>query len=409
MPKKHLWVTICLCALFLLNTTAVHGQSEVRVVESRCDVTFSERLAFSLIAEADETIEGVTLYYRYQDQRLTTRVVPDFAPGRRVEVTYEEQLEPGDIAPGTAMEYYWRLSLADGRQVDTVLAHFVYDDDRFAWQLLEAGDIDILYYGDIAGTTLPQELAAAGQEALARLQSEAGITLDKPVRVYVYQSAADMAGALMRRSEGYDDRVLTLGVAVADDTLLLLGSHADARQTLAHELSHIVIGLATENPYTPLPRWLDEGLAMHAEGALPAGNELALRSAIERDALISVRSLSGYTGDASQVDLYYGEAYSLVDYLLTTFGREKMSELLSVFKEGASQEDALQRVYGLTLDELDARWRESLGLAARATPAPITPTAAADTRSSRGVCPGAGAIGALGLAAVYSGRRARKS
>lgn len=411
MPKKHLWAAICLCTVFLLNAVVARGQAGVRVLESRCEAAFSVKMAFSLVAEADETIESVTLYYRRQSERVTNRAVPDFTPGLRIEAVYEQDLEPGDIPPGTAMEYYWRLGLADGSQVDTETATFVYDDDRFAWERLEAGNVSILYYGADTDASLPQELADAGQRALARLQSEAGVTLEKPVRVYVYQSASDMGNALSRRSEGYDERVLTLGVAVGDDTLLLLGSHDDVRQTLAHELSHIVIGLATRNPYAPPPRWLDEGLAMHAEGTLPTDNERALRHAIRRDSLISVRSLSGYTGDAAQVDLYYGEAYSLVDFMLTTFGRDKMSELLHVFKVGTSQEDALQQVYGLTIDELDARWRESLGLSPRATLAPPTPAAAreARTRSPWALCPGTGFAGVLGMAAVYGGRRVRKS
>ena len=109
---------------------------------------------------------------------------------------------------------------------------------------------------------------------------------------------------------------------------------------------------------------------MFTEATLPDGNARALDRAIRSDNLISVRSLSGYTGDPAQVDLYYGEVYSVVDFLLTQFGEDKMAELLRVFSAGVHQEDALQRVYGLGLDELDAQWRASLGLQARPTPAP---------------------------------------
>ena len=39
---------------------------------------------------------------------------------------------------------------------------------------------------------------------------------------------------------------------------------------------------------------------MYAEGTLPAGYRSALDRAIRKDALISVRSLSGYSGDPEQ-------------------------------------------------------------------------------------------------------------
>ncbi|MBC7240342.1 MAG: hypothetical protein H5T71_09610, partial [Chloroflexi bacterium] len=112
------------------------------------------------------------------------------------------------------------------------------------------------------------------------------------------------------------------------------------------------------------------------EGSLPLDNRRALERAIRDDRLLSIRSMSSYSGQASQVDLFYGQAYSVVDFLLREYGREKMKALLDVFAHGALQEDALQQVYGFGLDELDARWRQSLGLPPRrpsATPTPAAP------------------------------------
>lgn len=405
MHRRRLLAIACLgLALALtLGAAAVHAQDQVRIATNRCDVAFADRLVFALVAEADETIQSVTLYYRRQNERVTSRVVPEFVPGRHVEARFERKLERGEIPPGTRMEYYWRLELADGTSFGTDIVGFVYEDDRFSWQPIQAGNLSILHYGGEREAALARDLAAAGEEALARLQAEVGVTLDKPVQVYVYRNADDMAAALAPRSAGFDERILTLGVAVAEDTLLLLGDHPGTSETLAHELSHLVVGLATKNPYGPLPRWLDEGLAMYAEGGLPIDNARALREAVKRDALISVRSLSGYAGDPSQVDLYYGEVYSLVEFLLRTYGRDKMTELLQVFKAGTYQEDALQQVYGLTMDELDARWRESLGLQARATaePAPVaTALPEARDRAPGQTCPSLAIAGLLGAAAI---------
>ncbi|HDN80132.1 MAG TPA: hypothetical protein ENG33_06695, partial [Chloroflexi bacterium] len=84
--------------------------------------------------------------------------------------------------------------------------------------------------------------------------------------------------------------------------------------------------------------------------------------AIQNGELISVRSLSGYVGDPAKVDLFYAEAYSLVEFLIKEYGKDKMTELLEKFAEGTYQEDALQEVYGFGLDELDARWKAYLGV-----------------------------------------------
>src|SRR5690554_5948678 len=107
MRKRLLLVGLALA--LTLGVTTSRAEDPVRVLESRQDHTFGEELSFRLVAESDQEIKGVTLYYRRQKERVTSRVVPDFQPGRRVEASYARDLEPGEIPPGTTMEYYWRL------------------------------------------------------------------------------------------------------------------------------------------------------------------------------------------------------------------------------------------------------------------------------------------------------------
>jgi hypothetical protein len=417
------WLALVLASLLLALGlgTNVRADSPLRVVEDRASVRFASSMTFHIVVEADDTIKSVTLYYRRQNDRLLSRIVPSFTPGKHVEATHDEKLERGEIPPGTTLEYFWRIELANGTHQDTEKRTLVYNDDRFRWQTVSGGNINVLYYGSSQQATLAQDLLKIAQSTLTRLGDEIGLRLEAPVFIYLYQSQQDMSAALAPRSTGFDDRIVTLGVAVSDDTLLLLGDHPDVRTTLPHELSHIVVGLATKNAFAPLPRWLDEGLAMYAEGDLPASNTQALQSAIKRDTLISVRSLSSYTGEASQVDLYYGEVYSVTDFLLRTYGRDKMTVLLEVFRRGTYQDDALQQVYSLNLEGLDAAWRQSLGLKTRPTAAAITPTAGAvelaasatpaATRSAGGtqplggVCPLAGILGSLGVLSVVGLRR----
>jgi hypothetical protein len=172
-------------------------------------------------------------------------------------------------------------------------------------------------------------------------------------------------------------------------------------------MAHVVVGLATDNPYAELPRWLDEGLAMVSEGDLPTDNQRALDGAVRSNTLISVNSLSGYTGDPEEVDLFYGEVYSLVEFMLKTYGKDKISQLLSAIHDGLYQEEALQKVYGFGLDELDTQWRASLGLGPRPTPGTPTPGSTPSTQqpSSRPALPCAQWLSAL--FAVAAGRRRR--
>ncbi|MHB1295547.1 MAG: peptidase MA family metallohydrolase [Anaerolineae bacterium] len=339
-------------------------------------VRFSESLTFSLEASSDAPIIEAVLFYGREGDRLVRRIYPTFEPGTAVRIQYVERLEAGQFAPGTKLRYWWQLHGQEGDELTTEARTFTYLDDTQSWQLLEGDRVDLYWYGRVQDQA--ESVAARAETAISDLETLTGTPMDQRVQVYLYNSQKDMAPALSSRSEGYDDRVMTLGVAVDEVTLLLLGAHRDVESVVTHELCHIVVGHATVNPYSDLPRWLDEGLAMYAEGELSDEHRAVLEDAVADDALLSVRSMTSYSGQAEEVDLFYAEAYSVVDYMLAEYGEDNMRALLAAFSNGTRQEDALQQVYGFGLEELDTLWRASLGLAPRqAVPTPLpTETAA---------------------------------
>ena len=375
------------------------------MVRDSAEVRFAESVTFRVEVAAQKAIQRATLYYLQVGEGLTVKVPLDVERGQSV-FEYTWPLEPGDLPVGAGLQSYWRIQDDAGNELRTSPIDVAYDDDRFTWKPLAQGNITLFWYGTDASRA--QRLLGYATAALSRLQEEMGVTVERPVRIYVYDSKSDMSLALPGQSDVYDDRVLTLGVVVDEGTLLILGTHPDVEGTMAHELAHVVVGLATDNPYAELPRWLDEGLAMFSEGEFPADNRRSLEDAVRRDALISVRSLSGYTGKPEEVDLFYGEVYSLVDFMLKTYGKEKMAQLLSAVREGLYQEEALQRVYGFGLDELDAQWRTQLGLGPRptpGTPAPAsTPSTPTGTTRPDAPCAAEWLSGLVALA-VLAGRR----
>ena len=387
---------------FFGSMSVARGDEAIQILRNTHQVRFAQGIAFDLEVSATEEIREVTLYYRRDGEGATVRVPIEAVPGEQ-SFTYTWDLEPGGIPVGERIEHYWHLADAGGNEVETAPMSLEYVDDRFDWHRLEGGNIVLHWYGSTESEA--HRLLDLATQSLARLQDEMGARLNQPVHIYVYRSKSDMSLALPQRSDAYDDRILTLGVVVDNATLLLLGTHSDVEGTIAHELSHVVVGLATDNPYVSLPRWLDEGLAMYSEGALPASNRRALDGAIRRDELISVRSLSAYTGDPAQVDLFYGEVYSLVEHLLQAHGKGKMSELLDSFTAGITQEEALQRTYGIGVDDLDSQWRQSLGLEPRV---PREPGALPPQKPARGPsipCPGTVFGGLIGLTVAAAGRR----
>ena len=133
-----------------------------------------------------------------------------------------------------------------------------------------------------------------------------------------------------------------------------------------HELAHLLVEEVTFNCFGGLPTWLNEGLAVYAEGGLPESQKTALEGAIATDELVSLRSLnSSFPVGQSAAILSYAQSYSLVAYLLNAYGWPRMQELLAIFSEGSTDEKALRQVYGLEYEDLETEWRQSLGLPPR--------------------------------------------
>lgn len=348
------------------------ASADITVLASEAQSQFPQSITFRLEAEAAAEIVDIDLHYRVGRSSLvptTCRVDADFTPGDTVSASWTwNMLETGGLPPGTEVEYWWVIEDADGQQTRTSSASVGFDDPRFEWSTLSDGDINVLWYD--GGITFAQELVDAAHEALGRLADDIGVSLERPVKLYIYASSSDLQGALVYPQEW------TGGVAFSNYGVIAIGiSPGDmgwGKRAIAHELGHMVVHQAVFGPFGDLPTWLDEGLAMDAE-ADDLRSDLADRLdwAIANDALFSVRSIgSSFPTNADDAALCYAESYSLVQFLLDQYGRDKLLELLGVFSNGSTYDDALLEVYGFDLDELNTLWRESLGLGPQPPPTP---------------------------------------
>ncbi len=135
------------------------------------------------------------------------------------------------------------------------------------------------------------------------------------------------------------------------------------RSTFKHELCHLL--LHDQITHTPIPRWLDEGVAQWASDG--AGDILMdqKRSILNRVALsgrfIPLASLSrGFPAADDALTLAYEESKSFVDYLIRLQGREGVLRLLEQMKKGESVERAVQATYGESLNSLEREWHKDL-------------------------------------------------
>ena len=138
------------------------------------------------------------------------------------------------------------------------------------------------------------------------------------------------------------------------------------------------------------------------------GYKTAIEEAIESGDVLSVHEITTSPGEADKVSLFYGQSWSIVSFLIDTYGREKFAQVFAGIKSGELPDDALETVYGFDQGGLENAWREANGLPARVTPEPTEAPQQTDAPSVRSDDDGGAststliaiAVGVLALAAL---------
>jgi hypothetical protein len=363
IKKVGILISILCLALGLFSPSLVQAQAGPTITSSSAKVEFPLKLSFSLSARSAANIVDVRLRYKVEHDsyaQVTSEVFVEFQPSTDVDVSWTwDMRRTGGLPPGSTVEYWWTVKDARGDKVETAPVPIQFDDDRYSWQSLTEGMVTVFWYE--GKQAFAQELMSAAQQALARLSQDTGAQLKKPVRLYIYASTWDLQGAMIFPQEW------TGGAAYAGYDTIAIGISTSSlnwgKRAISHELSHLVTHQMVFNPYNDLPTWLGEGLAMYAEGALEASFASSLGRAITTNSLISVRSLaSPFSAISELATQSYAQSFSIVEFLISQYGQDKMLTLLNTFQEGSGWDSALVKVYGFDMDGLEARWRTSIGV-----------------------------------------------
>jgi hypothetical protein len=134
---------------------------------------------------------------------------------------------------------------------------------------------------------------------------------------------------------------------------------------MTHELTHLIIHQATDNPYADIPRWLDEGLAVYNEDPNQLDEQFreGFAKAVAEDSLFTLQTLSStFPADPEAANLAYGQSGAVTKFIVDTYGTEAMHELLQIFAEGTITDDALEEALGENTQTLTDAFRTSLAL-----------------------------------------------
>lgn len=377
--RRLCWMAVLVWALVgsgvAAETAVAHAQSDASILTNRATLNYPNNIVFELTLADDVTIDSAVLTYDVEQARCLDAAtdVPVAVNGRTLSWTWE-MVRSGNPPPGAMLWWQWTLTGSDGAVYTTPRQTLTFADTRFNWRTVSSDNITLHWYEGEVGPLL-LDAAVAG---LDQLQNEMGIDVTAPVQLYIYGDADDMRQAVLYIQDWAG------GVAFSEYNIILLGVPPQIAQswgvpTVRHELTHLVLGQFGRSCVGGRrPTWLEEGLAVYAEGEPQENVVEDIATATAHNSFEPLRSLAGsFSSHSTEAGIAYSQSYSVVDFMLREYGQDKMQALILTLAQGVETDAALTQVLGVNTDGLEQAWRASLGLPPRVIPPTPTPLSAA--------------------------------
>jgi hypothetical protein len=377
--KSGIFISLVLALLLWVSSQPAAAQNGILVSEDSVLLNFPNTIEFNLSASSGATIDNITLTYGTNArscQSSGSRQNMQFDAAEEVEVDWEWELKrSGAIPPGARIWWEWKLTDSEGNSHTTERQEMVISDDRHDWRSSSRDGVTVNWFR--GSSAFGEETLALSLESLDRLSEQIGVDPSEEIQFWLYPTAEEVREAIVISSEWAG------AVAFTDYNIMIVslapGEEQWAADVIPHELTHVVVGMASFNCQGGyLPVWLNEGLSVYGEGTADPSALSGLENALQEERLPSLVSLadgfSAYGGSARQAYDQSGEA---VRYLIDQFGPEQMDAFLAAIRSGLTINPALEEVYGFDTGGLDARWRLSLGYVATPTSAAASAQAAA--------------------------------
>jgi len=300
-----------------------------------------------------------------------TLVTPVSLPGPGGPVLrYQLSTPSGGLIPNTLVQLAFRVTLADGSTVTGPFARVRYDDTRYDWQTI-TGTLVRVHWVE-GGRAFGQGALAIAETAVKKAATLLGVTETDPIDFFVYTDRTafyDVLGPAARENVGAvafpEIRTVIANISATDPTDPVVGIY------IPHELTHVVFGDATSNPYhTPL-HWLNEGLAVYLSQGYDSGSRQGVEAAVADHSLMPLSALSGqFPTSADRFGLAYDEAVSAVDFMVRAYGRDAVVKLIRTYASGVTDDAAFTAGIGLDQAGFEAAWLANLHAPA---PSPFGP------------------------------------
>ncbi|MBC8230157.1 PD40 domain-containing protein [bacterium] len=241
---------------------------------------------------------------------------------------------------------------------------------HFDWFIHKTEHFDIYYYP--SESRLISVMGDVAEDAYRKFSEDFGHDLSDKTPLILYKSHSDFQETniiLEELSEGVGGFAEFFKRRVV---IPFTGSMTDFQKVIFHELVHIFqYDIIYQKPvahiytgeflYSP-PIWFIEGTAEYMSRGWDATDEMVLRNACVSNSIVPLTYLQNFYILGSQVFLGYKEGQSAVEYLVNTYGRDKLANILQELKHSRTKslDDVFKSTIGIDVQQFDKDWQRSI-------------------------------------------------
>jgi rubredoxin len=132
--------------------------------------------------------------------------------------------------------------------------------------------------------------------------------------------------------------------------------------TMKHELCHLILHRRIANQ--SIPRWFDEGVCQWSSGGfaelMADGGDRVLSKAVVSETLIGLDRLDSFPDDGQNLVLAYEESKSVIDFIVSEYGKDAVLRILDQMKKGDSMNESISKSLSISPEDLEKNWRTRL-------------------------------------------------
>ncbi|HEY6072543.1 MAG TPA: hypothetical protein VIV15_03910, partial [Anaerolineales bacterium] len=152
---------LCLSLALLGTPQMAMAQEQLEVADARVVYNFGQQITFQAKILAAGEITQASVLFRQAEEGITHMETLALEPDGSAHFTYDSSLNL--FAPFSTIAFWFQAAFQDGSTRTSPTFYFRYDDNRFPWQQLSEGNLNLHWYdGDAAFGRAALDAAHAG-------------------------------------------------------------------------------------------------------------------------------------------------------------------------------------------------------------------------------------------------------